>query len=77
MHRDLKPENILFVNMNRNSLKIADFGLATKVDVITYHYSKCGTPGYIAPEVLNFDSMKTTYGKICDIFSVGAIFYRL
>jgi calcium-dependent protein kinase len=34
------------------SLKIVDFGLSTKIDVEKYHYPRCGTPGYVAPEIL-------------------------
>lgn len=36
-----------------NSLILVDFGLATFENVETYLFPKCGTPGYVAPEVLN------------------------
>jgi len=51
MHRDLKPENIMFKD-SFDTLKIVDFGLATPCDV-KYLYPKCGTPGYVAPEIAN------------------------
>ena len=55
MHRDIKPENILFKEKNNfKSLRLTDFGLATKVDVKSYLYPKCGTPGYVAPEIANY-----------------------
>lgn len=53
MHRDLKPENILMKNKKELDLVIADFGLSTKADIPKYLYLKCGTPGYVAPEVIN------------------------
>lgn len=52
-------------------------GLATKMDVPKYMFPKCGTPGYVAPEVVNLESKNEKYSEKCDIFSVGAIFYRL
>ncbi len=52
MHRDLKPENIMFKDKdNLDSLKIVDFGLATSTLVDEYPFPKCGTPGYVAPEI--------------------------
>lgn len=65
IHRDIKPANILFVNkfdwarVNRiNSLLIdnfclVDFGLATKTKDKDMIYFKCGTPGFLAPEILS------------------------
>lgn len=55
MHRDLKPENIMFRNKDKlDSLVIVDFGLADFEHEIPYLFSKCGTPGYVAPEIANF-----------------------
>jgi serine/threonine protein kinase len=64
IHRDLKPENIMFERSgNFDTLKIVDFGLSTEQVVerywnwnynsFRYFFPKCGTPGYVAPEVLN------------------------
>lgn len=54
MHRDLKPENILYSKRgDRYDLKILDFGLAAYEDEYPYMFPKCGTPGYVAPEVVN------------------------
>lgn len=78
MHRDLKPHNIFLKhNNNFTAIKLVDFGLATQTDVDKYIYPKCGTPGYLAPEVANLTNLDHKYSKICDIFSLGAIFYRL
>ncbi|CAD8076412.1 unnamed protein product [Paramecium sonneborni] len=78
MHRDLKPENIMFKQLNQfDTLKIVDFGLATFSSAEEYPFPKCGTPGYVAPEVANLRDLKQKYDMICDEFSVGCIFYKL
>ena len=77
MHRDLKPENILFMTKDLESLKIADFGLAQSCDQHPYTYPKCGTPGFVAPEILEQDSEFAKYSVVCDIFSAGVILYVL
>ena len=78
MHRDLKVENILFREPNKpESLVIADFGLATHVNDKVYLFCRCGTPGYVAPEVINVKDMKAHYSSVCDVYSAGLIFYLL
>mmetsp|Transcript_1667 Transcript_1667/g.172 ORF Transcript_1667/g.172 Transcript_1667/m.172 type:complete len:96 (+) Transcript_1667:890-1177(+) len=78
MHRDLKPENIIFrKNSTTSDCVIADLGLGTKYDLEEYLFVRCGTPGFVAPEVVNIKDMKTTYGPVCDIFSLGLIFHIL
>jgi serine/threonine protein kinase len=42
-----------------------------------YLFTRCGTPGFVAPEVINIKDMKAKYQPICDIFSLGLIFYML
>ena len=77
MHRDLKPANILIEKTH--NVKIADFGLATFVDSTEYLFKKCGTPGYMAPEIFKYNDQvpSTAYDEKCDVFSVGCIFYYM
>lgn len=78
MHRDIKPENILFRTekiFQPHQIAIADFGLATHNDVAEYLYGRCGTPGYVAPEVYNFRNPGDHYSLKCDLYSVGITFF--
>ena len=77
MHRDLKPENLLFRNKDSFDCVIADYGLAEFCNVDEYLFVRCGTPGYVAPEVINIKDMKTKYDPICDMYSLGLIFHLL
>ncbi|CAD8074548.1 unnamed protein product [Paramecium sonneborni] len=70
MHRDIKLENILV--KDSSTILIADFGLAAK-KIPKFEYKKYGTPGYIAPEVLNLK----VYNEKIDIFSAGVVAYIL
>ena len=80
-HRDLKPENILLASQEENAeLKISDFGLSKVAASDELLMStRCGTPGYVAPEVLTQErgSGGRRYGTACDMWSVGVIVYIL
>lgn len=71
-HRDLKSKNIL-VEMNKQDLrlKIADFGLVKRNNDDELMHTICGTPGYMAPEMIKEEG----YDKKCDVFSFGCIVY--
>lgn len=71
IHRDLKLGNI-FINDDMN-IKLGDFGLATKVDDAERKYTLCGTPNYLAPEIL----LKTGHSYQVDVWSLGCIVYTL
>lgn len=82
MHRDLKPENLLLKSNEENlqEVVIADFGLATffKMDTNKILFKRCGTPGFVAPEILAYkDGQEGFYDEKCDVFSAGVIFYLL
>jgi len=77
MHRDLKPDNMMFRKEKGDDLVIVDFGLASFVDCKEYIFSRCGTPGYVAPEVANLKDPKAKYSTVCDLFSVGVILHLL
>lgn len=76
-HRDLKPRNILIMEAPPTStnlwVKLADFGVAKRAKssdtTITQQRSRCGTQGYMAPEVVWSDGKG--YTKACDIWSLG------
>ncbi|OSC96762.1 kinase-like protein, partial [Trametes coccinea BRFM310] len=70
-HRDLKPENVLLTNDNPPVVKVADFGLAKVIDTLTMLHTICGTPIYLAPEVVLRGS--DGYSQIVDSWSVGMI----
>jgi len=73
-HRDLKPENLLLKSSEYDTeVKIADFGLSKIVNQKVMMQTACGTPGYVAPEVLN----ATGYAKEVDMWSIGVITYIL
>ncbi len=79
MHRDIKPENIVLKEKRKlKTLALIDFGLATFVDQKEYIFYRCGTPGFIAPEIIRMKKDNLcSYTEKCDIFSAGVIFYIL
>lgn len=73
VHRDLKPENLLYYSPDADSkIMISDFGLS-KMEESGVMATACGTPGYVAPEVL----AQKPYGKAVDVWSIGVISYIL
>ncbi|KAM8867625.1 calcium/calmodulin-dependent protein kinase type 1D-like isoform 1-T3 [Synchiropus picturatus] len=73
VHRDLKPENLLYYNTDVNAkIMVSDFGLS-KAPEHGVMSTACGTPGYVAPEVLS----RQPYSKAVDCWSIGVITYIL
>eukprot|EP01117_Protostelium_nocturnum_P013866 TRINITY_DN5217_c1_g2_i1.p1 TRINITY_DN5217_c1_g2~~TRINITY_DN5217_c1_g2_i1.p1 ORF type:complete len:490 (+),score=120.21 TRINITY_DN5217_c1_g2_i1:94-1563(+) len=73
-HRDLKPENVLLSDEVSNVIKLTDFGLARIVGDTEMMKTTCGTPQYVAPEVLS-KSESTGYSKQVDVWSLGVLLY--
>ncbi|XP_016336241.1 serine/threonine-protein kinase ULK1-like isoform X2 [Sinocyclocheilus anshuiensis] len=79
IHRDLKPQNILLSystrrrsNPNNICIKLADFGFARYLQGNTMAATLCGSPMYMAPEVI----MSQNYDAKADLWSVGTIIYQ-
>ncbi|XP_077163505.1 serine/threonine-protein kinase Chk2 isoform X2 [Paroedura picta] len=75
IHRDLKLENVLLSSPEENCLiKITDFGQSKILGETSLMQTLCGTPNYLAPEVLQ--SVGTTgYGRSVDCWSLGVILF--
>ena len=71
IHRDLKPQNILVSSLG--DIKITDFGFARYFDNDMVIQTICGSPMYMAPEIMK----KKKYDFKSDLWSVGIIFYEM
>ena len=84
IHRDIKPENIIINKEKMNEytqepfVKIIDFGLAEfNNKQKRVEHPRCGTEGYIAPEVFLNKGDFIEYDNKIDVYSLGVIFYKL
>ena len=73
IHRDIKPDNILLLDRQELKICISDLGMACLTTDEVEIKLKCGTPGYVAPEVLKGVPFTTK----SDIFSIGSFFFNL
>lgn len=71
IHRDLKPQNILIDRFY--NIKLSDFGFARYYEEDTLLKTLCGTPLYMAPEIINYKD----YDDKADLWSIGVILYEM
>jgi serine/threonine protein kinase len=73
-HCDMKPKNLLLMSEENDSfIKLADFGFAARVHAPKTLTKQCGTPFFVAPEIL----MRKPYDHQSDMWSVGCIIFLL
>lgn len=71
LHRDIKPDNLM---IDRNGyLKLIDFGIAKQLKEADHTNTCCGTPHYLAPEII----MGKGYSFSADYWSIGVVMYEI
>ena len=74
IHRDIKPQNLLLTARSSSAtLKIADFGFARHLGAATMADTLCGSPLYMAPEILTFKK----YDAKADLWSAGTVLFEM
>ena len=76
VHRDVKLENLVFRGKDNKELMLIDYGFAVHADDEDYLYYKCGTPGYISPQIFSNEKTDKLTPK-SDVFSAGVLLHIL
>ena len=71
-HRDIKLDNILLDG--HGNIKLGDFGVSRKIEENEILFEQCGTPAYIAPEIISDEGYKE--GTV-DIWSAGVVLFAM
>jgi serine/threonine protein kinase len=78
VHRDIKPSNFL-LRADLHNIKLTDFGLAAQIEPGEIKHTACGSPNFMAPEIIGPKvtkrGEKSFYGQAVDIWSLGCCFY--
>ena len=72
IYRDLKPENIVLSIQDRGHIKLVDFGFAKSIKGLKA-MTNCGTPVYIAPEILRGNG----HSYQVDVWSLGVLMFEI
>ena len=72
LHRDIKPDNILLDD--EQGVKICDFGVSRLLTKNQFIVEQCGTPAYIAPEIIEDKGYRGYYS---DLWSLGVLLYTI
>ncbi|CAK9072817.1 unnamed protein product [Durusdinium trenchii] len=71
IHRDIKPENILLDK--EQHAKLADFGWSNVLENVSYRATFCGTPDYLAPEMIRGEG----HNESLDMWEMGVLLYEM
>ncbi|CAM9548995.1 unnamed protein product, partial [Scytosiphon promiscuus] len=74
VHRDIKLENVLLGGNGRTNAKLVDFGFSAHVKNRRLLHVFCGTPSYMAPEIIKRQEYE---GKPVDLWSLGVVLYAM
>ena len=74
VHRDVKPGNVIFVDSSHSAVRLVDFGFAAFVDGNRRLRTMCGSPAYMAPELV---LGRPYLGPPVDVWALGALVYEL
>uniref|UniRef100_A0A1I8ATG5 Protein kinase domain-containing protein n=1 Tax=Steinernema glaseri TaxID=37863 RepID=A0A1I8ATG5_9BILA len=86
MHRDIKPSNLMLhcenpkdKNLSNITVKLCDFGFAGFLSEQQLMHSFCGSPVYMAPEIMlsHDSSLNSGYGPPADLFSLGVTIFQM